>query len=311
MFHRVLDESDPRWKSCDPDYTVPVHVLERCLAFFRRHYNVVSVDQVLDARRSGGALPSRALLITFDDGWADNAEYALPALQRAGLPGLMFVVADAIGSRQPFFQESLIGAWRRGAVRVAELARALGRDGGDAVDSIAEESIAALRPLITRLEQLEPERRERVLAEFAGAMDDGVRYMVDIADLQRLEAGGVALGLHGKTHMPMTSPHADVDAELAGARTALAAHMGRSGGAETMSFPHGEYDESIAQHAREAGYELVFTSVPMLNRAAGGIGWLLGRTGFDAEGALVDQRGRFREEWLALDLFRRPLARLS
>lgn len=311
MFHRVLDERDPRWKSCDPDYTVSVEVLERCLTFFRKHYNIVSVDRLLDARRSGDALPPRSLLITFDDGWADNAEYALPALQRAGLPGLMFVVADAVGRRQPFYQEALIGAWRRGTVRVAELARALERAGDDAVDIAAEESIDGLRALIARLERLAPGQREEVLAGFAGALDDGVRYMVDNADLGRLEAGGIALGLHGKTHTPMTSSHADVDAELAGARVALAAHMGRTEGAETMSFPHGEYDEDIAQRARQAGYELVFTSVPVLNQASGGIDWLLGRTGFDAEGALVDQRGRFREEWLALDLFRRPLARLS
>lgn len=310
MFHRVLDERDPRWASCDPDYTLPVGVLERSLAFFARHYNVVSVEQVLEARRTGGRLPPRALLITFDDGWADNADYALPALERAGLPGLMFVVSDAVGRTRPFYQESLIGAWRRGAIRVAGLAGAL-RQEGVALDADPAETIAGLRTLIAKLEGLAPGARDRVLVTFAGALDDGLRCMVDVGDLERLETGGIALGLHGKTHIPMTSPDADVDAELAGARAALAERMRRSAGPTTMSFPHGAYDDAIAQRARAAGYELVFTSVPVLNRAAPGVGWLLGRTGFDAEGALVDARGRFHPEWMALDLFRKPLATLS
>ena len=103
MFHRVLTQEDPRWASCDPDYTLDAGLFERCLYFFRRHYNVVSVDQVMVARRDGTPLPDRPLLITFDDGWADNHAHALPRLRAAGLPALLFTVADVVAtsSSQP------------------------------------------------------------------------------------------------------------------------------------------------------------------------------------------------------------------
>src|SRR5690606_5764285 len=91
-FHRILREDDPRWATCDPDYTLRADAFAASLAFFRRHYNVVSLEQVLDARRGAGRLPPRALLITFDDGWADTAQVALPELQRAGLPAVLFLV---------------------------------------------------------------------------------------------------------------------------------------------------------------------------------------------------------------------------
>ena len=125
MFHRVLTEQDPRWPSCDPDYTLEAGLLERCLAFFRRHYNVVSADEVLAARRDGTPLPDRALLITFDDGWADNHAHALPRLRNANMPALLFAVADAIDRDEPFFQERLIAAFRLGRVRVPALLSAL------------------------------------------------------------------------------------------------------------------------------------------------------------------------------------------
>jgi len=307
MFHRTLSPDDPRWTTCDPDYTLATGWLEQSLAFFRRHYNVVSLEQVLASRRTGATLPKRALLITFDDGWADNADYALPALERAGLPALMFVVADAVGTRQPFFQERLIAAWRRGAVTVRELSDAL--PAGEAT-SAGDESMVALRAVIARLEALDAGVRTQVLAPFMAKLDDGHRHMVTVGELQRLQAGGVALGLHGKTHTPMKLAP-DLDAELSGARVSLAHQLGQAqASAESMSFPHGSFDAGIAQRAREAGYELVFTSVPVLNPTVSGVGWLLGRTGFETD-TVVDAQGRFRDDLLALYLFRRQARRLA
>jgi hypothetical protein len=79
---------------------------------------------------------------------------------------------------------------------------------------------------------------------------------------------------------------------------------------ETMSFPHGAHDAGIALRAREAGYELVFTSVPALNPVRPTVGWLLGRTGFEAN-TVRDAKGRFRPDWLALYLFRKPSQSLA
>jgi peptidoglycan/xylan/chitin deacetylase (PgdA/CDA1 family) len=309
MFHRVLDPADPRWKSCDPDYTLPVDLFVRSLEFFRRHYNVVSMEDVLAARRGRKRLPPRPLLITFDDGWADNADFALPQLHRRGLPALMFVVADAVGARQPFYQERIFSAWRRGTLQIATLREELRALGAD-VEALADDEEAALRRLIGAVEGLEPQLRAHLLERLAGSLDDGLRHMVDCDDLRRLRDHGIGLGLHGRTHAPMTRA-IDLDSELSGARTALARWMEPEMLAgETMSFPHGAHDANIAQRARDAGYELVFTSVPALNPVRPTIGWLLGRTGFEAD-AIRDTKGRFRPDWLALYLFRKPSRSLA
>jgi peptidoglycan/xylan/chitin deacetylase (PgdA/CDA1 family) len=312
MFHRTLSADDPRWDTCDPDYTLRRDVFARSLEFFRRHYNVVTLQQVLDARRDGTPLPPRAMLLTFDDGWADNVDHALPELQRAGLPALMFVVADAVGRSQPFWQERLIAAWRRGAVRVEEIAARLPADSDVAPPAGAD--MAALRGLIARLEARSAIERDAVLSPFQAAMDDGLQHMVDARQLIALREGGVALGLHGKSHVRMTEA-SDLDAELQGARVALAERLGEASGmAEarevTMSFPHGAHDAQIAARARQAGYELLFTSVPVVNPTTDGPGWLLGRTGFETD-TVIDRAGRFRDDWLAWYLFRREARMLA
>lgn len=311
MFHRTLREDDPRWASCDPDYTLGEDLFVDSLAFFKRHYRVVSLDAVLRARRDGTGLPPRALLITFDDGWLDNVDYALPALQRAGLPAVMFVAADAVGARQPFYQEQIIAAWRLKKLTVDALAATMSEHGGERP---ARDGIARLRQLIAQLERMSPASRRAVLERHADVLDDGLQHMVDVADLTRLRTGGVELGLHGKSHVPMLRAD-DLDAELGGAREAMAAMLAQPEGlaspaCATLSFPHGSFDDAIAKRAREAGYELLFTSVPVLNPVGAQPSWLLGRTGYETD-TVADSKGTFCPDLLAWYLFRRATRRLA
>jgi peptidoglycan/xylan/chitin deacetylase (PgdA/CDA1 family) len=311
MFHRTLRPDDPRWRSCDPDYTLGEDLFADSLEFFKRHYRVISLDDVLRARRNGTGLPPRALLITFDDGWLDNVDYAMPALQRAGLPAVMFVAADAVGARQPFYQERVIAAWRLGKLTADALAVTVVEHGGE---HPGRDGIDALRQLIAQLETMTPAQRRAILERHADVLDDGLRHMIDVADLARLRAGGVELGLHGKSHVPMLHAE-DLDAELGGARAAMAAMLGApealaSPACATMSFPHGVFDDAIAARARAAGYELLFTSVPVLNAIGQQPSWLLGRTGYETD-TIAGRDGKFRPDLLAWYLFRRATRRLA
>lgn len=309
MLHRVLTRDDPRWASCDPDYTLEAHHLERCLGFFRRHYNLVSIDQVLAARRDATPLPSRAALITFDDGWADNHAHALPRLRSAQAPALLFAVADVINQAESFFQERLIAAWRSGRIGVRDLALPL-TEAGTSLVSIPDESIEGMRKVIAALEQLPTPERLTVLAPFANKLDDGMRQMMTGTELRELAASGVAIGVHGKTHTPMPLAE-DLDAELASARQIVGEHLAASA-PTTMSYPHGRYDEAVLERTRAAGYELAFTSDPIMNELESNPSpsWLLGRLGFEQSG-VVDRLERFRPDWLALYLFRAPKMRLA
>ena len=180
MFHRVLAPSDPRWPTADPEYSLRDDLFAECLGFFRRHYHVVGLDDVMAARRGGRPLPPCPLLITFDDGWSDTEEFALPHLVRAGMPALLFVVADAVGRREPFFQERMVGAWRAGrldAGRALALWRDAGGDPGNVPAFGGRDELEPLRELIALLESLAPARRDRLLEALEPVLDDGVRYM--------------------------------------------------------------------------------------------------------------------------------------
>lgn len=64
----------------------------------QRGYHAVSLDQVAAALRGGPALPARAVVITFDDGAADNFAAAFPVLRRDGLTATFLVVTGWVGT---------------------------------------------------------------------------------------------------------------------------------------------------------------------------------------------------------------------
>ena len=62
----------------------PVYIVEQPAAGFRW-------------RREGKGLPDKPVLLTFDDGYADLAEYALPVLRRYGFGAGVFIVTGQVG----------------------------------------------------------------------------------------------------------------------------------------------------------------------------------------------------------------------
>ena len=57
-------------------------------------YNVVSCDYVIKTVKAGKKLPSKAVILTFDDGYLNNIKYAQPLLEEYGYTGLFSVVGD-------------------------------------------------------------------------------------------------------------------------------------------------------------------------------------------------------------------------
>src|SRR5439155_1761771 len=144
MFHRVIDRADPDFELADPEYTVEPDLFDQLLGFFRDQYSVVSLADVMDAADQRRRLPRHPLLITFDDGWADNLRYAAPLLSRRGLPAVIFVVAEALLSpANSWWQEQIFAAARSGNPPTFEQiitkdtrARAIGTQPDDPLDLI-------------------------------------------------------------------------------------------------------------------------------------------------------------------------------
>ncbi|MFO1056636.1 MAG: polysaccharide deacetylase family protein [Dongiaceae bacterium] len=304
MFHRVLPEGAAAWADADPTYAMTDRLFAECLAFFAQHYNVVGETELLEARDRRHRLPERPLLITFDDGWVDNLEVALPLLRRAGLPAAVFAVAGLIDDApEPWWEECLAAAWRRGRLEGAAgepLCHGAGLEPAG-IDLRRPEGFLALA---AALSALPPAARARLLAPF---LEPGAaRQILTPAQLRDLMQAGLAIGSHGFSHAALTMV-ADPAAELAASRRRLRQLLDSADGPLLLSYPHGRHRPEIAALARSAGYRAQFTSDPHLNRLEHGLPLSdsFGRIAIEAS-AIADATGRLRRERLAGWLFLRP-----
>ncbi len=94
-YHAIADlGDDPRLA----EYGVPPRLFEEQLdALIGSGWRFVGLDAVLAALSGEEELPRRALLLTFDDAYADLLEVACPIMAERGLPGVVFAVAGQLG----------------------------------------------------------------------------------------------------------------------------------------------------------------------------------------------------------------------
>ena len=264
MLHRVLDATDPDYASADPAWTLPLLLFEQLLEFLVAHYDVVGLPDVIAAQEGIRPLPAHALLITFDDGWADNLRYAAPALSRKGIPAVVFAVPAAIAAPGRCWWQELVFAAARFDVLDVWLAR---QDVRQALAGLGE------RPhgldIVSRLGAMDQAARDRLLADLP-ARQYHARMMLEPDELQQLQRYGIAVGLHGYSHLPLTRVR-DVAAELRDAREAVHALSAGHATISALGCPHGLYDDDVVAAAYAQGIKHVFTSDPHLNITRNGM----------------------------------------
>lgn len=71
---------------------------ERHMETLARKFNPMTIEDVAQFAKSDRKLPPRAVAITFDDGFADNYEVALPILNRYSIPASFYIMVEAVES---------------------------------------------------------------------------------------------------------------------------------------------------------------------------------------------------------------------
>lgn len=94
MYHYTRDLKNSRYPEIKGlDYTL----FKKQIEFFKENFNVVTMEQVIEAANSSsGKLPDRALLLTFDDGYIDNYTAAFPVLKEHHMQGSFFIPGKTI-----------------------------------------------------------------------------------------------------------------------------------------------------------------------------------------------------------------------
>ena len=97
MYHYTRDLKHSRYPEIKG---LDVSLFRQQLEFFKANYNVIQMEQLIAAVKSGEPLPEKALLLTFDDGYIDNYTFALPLLEEFGFQGSFFIPGKTFTTHQ-------------------------------------------------------------------------------------------------------------------------------------------------------------------------------------------------------------------
>ena len=260
-YHRVLPHDRARAEAVEPGMYVAPETLRRHLAWLGDAYCVLPLREIVERLANAKPLPRFACAISFDDGWRDNRDHALPELTRRQLPATVFVVSERIGTAGAFWPDEVCRRLR--ALPPAErqsFANSLdARRGGDPLDAS-----------LTALKVFDEAARERAL-ERLRALGDAApvakRELLDWDEVAELAAAGLDIEAHGATHRILPGlPRDVVRDELGRARERLRERgYGRG---DLLAYPSGAWDGEVAQQAREVGYRAAFTTERGLARAS-------------------------------------------
>jgi peptidoglycan/xylan/chitin deacetylase (PgdA/CDA1 family) len=274
-YHRVVERFDQEARSTLPGNLVSRAMFEQHVEWIGRTHDFVSADELGDCLTTGRRLRRPVAVLTFDDGYQDVYENAVPFLVRKGIPATFFIVSGLVGGcaqahdRLYALIAAARGSWAHPATALRARLRAAGvherprwRPG-----LIPSGAVAMTRALLTSLPHAGVLQLIALLEAECGAGADhaGLRTLTwpMITDLHRR---GMTIGSHTRTHVLLTNEtRARVIEEVSGSRTELQRRLGAS--VVHFAYPDGRFNLRALRAVRTAGYRLAFTTCPHQDRS--------------------------------------------
>ena len=280
MYHYVRDLKNSRFpeiKGCD------VRLFKEQVLYIKKHYNPVTVEQVIDAKENGTRLPDHAILLTFDDAYADHFTYAFPILEHERIQGVFFPPVKAVTEHTVLDVNkvhSILASTpsERMPYLLSELQRLVEKNKEEynleSFDSYFEKLAVANRfdpkevIFVKRLLQvtLPEDLRKKVTSELfekAVGMDEAMfsrELYMSIDQIKCMVDCGMHIGSHGYDHYWLSSlPREKQEFEIAKSIEFIKI-IGGDVNNWTIGYPYGDYNEETIALLKQHGCRMGFTT---------------------------------------------------
>jgi len=255
MYHRV---ARPAW---DPwELAVSPEHFEAQLGWLKRARTVLPLEEFAALHRRG-RLPSAAVALTFDDGYACNAHTAAPIAAACEVPITIFLTTGAISGEGEFWWDDL--------ERIVTAAPDGPLDCRVAGQTFAFEAGAdraeAYRALWAAMRTMDDAERRETLVQIARGWGVGLQGRQDYRAMTAAEVRDlttspwVTFGAHSVSHPPLSElTSAEQRAEIETSRDACAALTGYN--PRLFAYPFGDYSDQTVELVKEAGFETAVTT---------------------------------------------------
>jgi peptidoglycan/xylan/chitin deacetylase (PgdA/CDA1 family) len=263
MYHGIIPDDE------ELQSTTSVRESEfvRQLNYLSENFACVSIEEALSGDRDRKReCPS--IVVTFDDGYANNYTIALPLLERRRIPAVIYVATGNVCERKISWADRIWTAAKKSGLR-----RIVLKGMGDSsktyefpgTDAVWQRGVHRLVEDVKRLEQSKrDEITDSIVAQFQhypGAasfnvdVEDNIFAPLSIRQLEDLSAHPlITIGSHSHCHSLLNRiPIAEARESIRKSKETLERITGRS--IEHFSYPNGNYSPEVIDLLKEAGFK--------------------------------------------------------
>lgn len=249
IYHRVHPRPDPMFPG-----EVDAERFDWQMSLLRRYCHPVRLADGVE-RLKRGDLPNRAVAVTFDDGYADNAAVALPILRKNGVPATFFIATGFLdGGRM--WNDSIIEAIRRVPQGKLDLQ---GVGIGPVLIEGEDDRRRLAENLLKTVKHQQPAQRQLSVERVCQLLDAELptNLMMSSDQVRQLAAAGMEIGAHTVTH-PILRLLSDAEAqrEVRDSRVALEAII--NGRVSAFAYPNGRPGDDYSSRDRDLVASLGF-----------------------------------------------------
>ena len=252
LFHRVNPVRDVLWDPMAPE------LFEKIMQFVSKKYEVLSLHELCLNKPITKKPP---LAITFDDGFRDYVDYALPVLKKHNFHSTMFVVTDCVDQNLPtwtYVMDYLFYHTKKLTLPAFDY-------GADCATYAVyswqhkEEQIAYCRKFKQHLKKVSNTKRNAIMQSFMTAFDDVLvprNLMLTWDELRAFKNEQVDIGSHSVSHPPLATieDDAELERELKVSGEIIEKQLGSF--PISISYPVGSYSDRVKRISEKVGYKI-------------------------------------------------------
>jgi peptidoglycan/xylan/chitin deacetylase (PgdA/CDA1 family) len=233
------------------------------MAYLAERYNVISLDEFVDSCKKIKPLPKNSVIITFDDGYKDNYDFAYPALKKYRLPATIFLTTGAIEKQDYLWWE--------------KLAYALSVINSDSIEikplvlfSLKNRN-AALKKIVQRLKRCNDDEKNAVINKLLLSLKVSLpkrRIYLNWDEIKKMTKNKVSFGAHTVNHPILTRiPLKQAEKEIRDSRRLIEQKINKK--VNSFSYPNGrehDFNDRIIGLLKKEGFSCAVTYIPGWNR---------------------------------------------
>ena len=260
MYHRVGTNKDI-W-SID---TTDTSDFEKQMKYLLKTHKIISLEKLARAIIEKRALPKRAAVITFDDGYKDNYTNAFPILKKYNIPATIFLTTGHIGTDNLFWWDKIGYILCNTKLKGLEL-EDFGHISSPSMNNISQ----SLDMIIEEFERI-PENKKNDLIEKLVKISDvdipkdiGRDVILSWEEVKEMNENGINFGAHTVTHPILTNLSLkQAKHEIVQSKKDIKKRLWKS--VSTFSYPSGladDFNAEIINLLKENGFICAVTRIP-------------------------------------------------